>query len=140
MFRSAALVVFAALPLSGCASAPVAPTSGGSEQAILGDRARKTETVQATGEAGWHTVEYDGVAVEVPSTWGVGAVAPCVGDAIVSPPSVRSSCPPVPSLLFASAVAGGPSAASVIVGDLVVSVRGVDAATARRILSSVRLS
>lgn len=90
----------------------------------------------------WHTVEYGQIAFDVPPGWTLDSADPCTGEAIVSPPRVRTSCPPQPSALIIRSADDSPRKGAptvqVAVGDFVVRLTGVDAKTAQTIIASVR--
>lgn len=143
-----ALLPLAVLLLGGCAANagpdtlldPPQPTGAGSPSSETSATEDVTEPAPVPND--WHTIEYGQIAFDVPADWTLDNADPCTGEAIVSPPRVRTSCPPQPSALIIRRADGSPrtgaSTRQVTSGDFVVRLTGVDAKTAQAIMASVR--
>lgn len=134
MLRCTAAVLLLVLLASGCSE---------SAEPMTGSSAREAASAAAAStRSNWHTIEYGPIALDVPANWALNGDDPCTGQAIVSPPRVRTSCPPLPSALISTtaddASAPNNSAAAVVVDGFLVRLSGVDEKTAQAILASVR--
>ena len=141
MHRNAAASLLLVLLASAC-SESTEPSSSALSSARETASTEAASTEVASTPSGWHTIEYSRIALNVPANWTLNSDDPCTGRAIVSPPRVRTSCPPLPSVLISTTTAGasstGASATDVVVEGFHVSVTGVDAKAAHAILASVR--
>jgi hypothetical protein len=139
MFKNIARMLLLLLPFSGCA--------GTGESVSTPSPTPESAPAQVSTESppipsGWHTIEYGQIALEVPANWTLDGAGPCTGEAIVSPPRARASCPPLPSALIVRSAEGATrtkrSTNEVVVGDFVVRLAGVDGNTTQAVMASVR--